>query len=181
MHKTKHDKDKEINQEEKMATVEKHPEKEQEEIAEDFHDKYLRALADYQNLSKQSLRDKEDFTKYANEQLLRDILPIYDNLRLVILHTKEQADNNSWFEGMKHVAKQFKDILSGYGVEEIDFPEDKFDYATMEAVDKEMVTDRSKDHKVIRVVKPGYVLHRKIIIAAKVIIGEFNEEKAETE
>ena len=104
---------------------------------DDCEDKYKRALADYQNLMKQTAREKEEFAKFANEMLLYELIPVYDNLKLSLSHIDEQASQNGWAEGIKHITKQFKDALENAGVSEIETAGQKFDHDTMEAVDKE--------------------------------------------
>lgn len=128
---------------------------------ESFESKYMRALADYQNLLKQTAKEKQDFVKYANEQLLMDLLPVYDNLKISLSHIDEAASQNGWAEGIKYVVKQFKDALLGIGVEEIETVGQKFDHHTMEAVEGE-------GEKVKKEIKPGYKLHGKLIVPAKV-------------
>jgi molecular chaperone GrpE len=130
--------------------------------AEDWEYKYKRALADYQNLLKRTEREKEEFTKFANERLLLEILPIYDNLKMAIKHSDEK-NHDQWLAGVKYVVKQFKDILISLGVEEIKVVGEKFDHNLMEAVD-------GRGEKVKKEVKPGYKLHGKVIVPAKVIL-----------
>jgi molecular chaperone GrpE (heat shock protein) len=125
--------------------------------------KYLRALADYQNLLKQSVRERQEFVKYANEQMLYDLIPVYDNLKISLSHIDEAASQNGWAEGIKYVVKQFKDVLQGIGVEEIETVGKDFDHHTMEALD-------GKGDKVAKEVKSGYKLNGKLIIPAKVIL-----------
>lgn len=146
---------------------------------ESFEHKYKRALADYQNLVKRSAEEKSDFLKYANEQFILEVLPVYENLKISVEH----SDNNTsdpWFEGVKYVLKQFKDILEGQGLEEIITVGKEFDINTMEAVEdkqsgenEEVNTDKDgvKDKEVvIKQVKAGYKLKGKVIIPAKVVV-----------
>lgn len=128
-----------------------------------FEDKYKRALADYQNLLKRTAQEKQDFVKYANEGLLHEIIPVYDNLKMSLAHADENADKNGWLEGVKHVIKQFREILKSLGVEEIETKGKKFNPELMEAVD-------GKGDKVKQEIKPGYKLHGKVVIPAKVIL-----------
>ena len=129
---------------------------------EDLEHKYKRALADYQNLLKQVVKEKSEFAKYANEQLLHEIIPVYDNLKMALDHSDEN-NHDQWLEGIKHVLNQFKNILESIGVEEIKTKDEKFDHNTMDAVD-------GKGKKVKKEVKPGYKLNGKVIIPAKVIL-----------
>ena len=134
------------------------------EKCEDLNNKYKRALADYQNLLKRTDTEKQEFIKYANERLLYEILPVYDNLKISLSHIDEEARGNGWAEGIKYVVKQFKDILNNLGVEEIKTSNEKFDHNTMEAVE-------GKGEKVKKEVKAGYKLSGKVIIPAKVIVN----------
>ncbi|MCK4554410.1 nucleotide exchange factor GrpE [Candidatus Parcubacteria bacterium] len=129
----------------------------------DYSEKYKRALADYQNLVKQTAKEKQEFAKFANEQLLYEILPVYDNLRLALKHAKETPNNVNIRDGVKYILKQFKDSLNNLGVEEIKTSGMKFDHNTMEAVE-------GKGDKVKQEVRPGYKLNGKVIVVAKVIL-----------
>ena len=131
---------------------------------ESFEDKYKRALADYQNLAKQTMQEKIEFVKFANEQFLHEILPVYDNLKLALKHANQTPNNANIKEGVKHVVKQFKGVLKDVGVEEIKTVGEKFDPRLMEAID-------GKGDKVKKEVRPGYKLNGKVIIPAKVVVG----------
>lgn len=131
---------------------------------EDFEAKYKRALADYQNLLKRSATEKEEFAKYANERIITEILPVYDNLRTSMKFTDQTAEDNGWATGIKYVIKQFKDVLDSFGIEEIDTKGKKFDPNTMEALE-------GTGEKVKEEVKPGYKLKGKLIMPAKVKVG----------
>ncbi len=133
------------------------------ESCDKLEHKYQRALADYQNLLKQTARERQEFVKFANEQLLYKILPVYDNLKMSLGHTDEKAEKNGWLEGIKHVIKQFKDVLQDMGVEEIKTVDKKFDHNTMEAIS-------GNGDRVKKEVKPGYKLNGKVIVPAKVIL-----------
>jgi len=131
---------------------------------ENFENKYLRALADYQNLLKRTAQEKVDFVKYANEDLIMSIIPVYDNLKMSLAHVDETVKKNGWLEGISHIIRQFKDVLESADVEEIKTIGEKFDHNTMEAVE-------GKGEKVVKEVRSGYKLNGKVIIAAKVIVN----------
>jgi molecular chaperone GrpE len=141
---------------------EKKPEKlSPEEQCREFENKYKRALADYQNLLKRTAEEKQAFAKYANEGMIRDILPVYDNLRISLDHIDDEAKNNGLAEGIKYVVKQFRDALLNNGVSEIEIKDKKFDPMEMEAIS-------GKGKKIKKIIKPGYKLNGKVIVAAKV-------------
>ena len=128
-----------------------------------YENKYLRALADYQNLLKQTTKDKEDFLKYALSGFLEDLLPIYDHLKMSLMGLKEDDHKNPWVEGVKHVLKQFSEVLKSRGVEEIKTIGEKFNHETMEAID-------GTGENVKKEVMSGYMLNGKVIRHAKVIV-----------
>lgn len=125
--------------------------------------KYLRALADYQNLIKQHANDKSDFVKFALTSFLEEILPVYDHLKMSIATLPEEEKNNSWVTGVTYVLKQFKDVLESHGIEEIKTVGHKFDHHSMEALE-------GQGEKVIKEIMAGYKLNGKLIRAAKVVV-----------
>jgi len=129
-----------------------------------FKDKYLRALADYQNLLKQTAKDREEFVKYALEDFLHNVLPIYDHLKMSMSGLSAEESNNAWATGVSHVLKQFKEVLAQHGIEEIKTVGAKFDHNTMEAIDGSGETVKQE-------LMPGYKLNGKVIRPAKVIVA----------
>ena len=148
--------------------------KKKDELVE-MEGKYKRALADYQNLLKRTATEKQEFMKYANERLLTEILPVYDNLKTSFKHIGDGAENNGWLEGIKYVIKQFGDILKNLGVEEIKTVGEKFDHHSMEAVEKKETDDKKKDGIVESEVMSGYRLGDKVIRAARVVVYEYKK------
>ncbi|KKQ61601.1 MAG: Protein GrpE [Parcubacteria group bacterium GW2011_GWE2_38_18] len=154
----------------------------EEELAErclEMENKYKRALADYQNLVKQTAQEKIETVRYANENLLYQILPVYDNLKISLNHINEDVEQSGWLVGVKHVIRQFKDVLAQLGVEEIDTSGKKFDHSTMEAIDKEITNDKKLNDIIAREVKSGYRLKDKVIAPAKVVVYEYKEKTEE--
>jgi len=135
----------------------------EEEVESNEH-KYLRALADYQNLVKQTAKDRLDFIKYALADFLQDILPVYDHLKMSVAGLSEEESKSPWAIGVRHVLKQFKDVLETRGIEEIKTAGEKFDHNSMEAIDGQGETVKQE-------IMPGYKLNGKVIRHAKVIVG----------
>lgn len=166
----KEEKNLDENEEENNIAEETEDEKfSSENLNEDYKEKYLRAIADYQNLIKQNAKEKTEFIKYAVEGFLEEILPVYDHLKLSIKNLNEEEEKSAWVEGVKHVLKQFKEILNSKGVEEIKTLGEKFDHNLMEAVEGE-------GDIVVKEVMSGYMLNKKVIRAARVVVGQ-KEEK----
>ncbi|MGI6374360.1 MAG: nucleotide exchange factor GrpE [Patescibacteria group bacterium] len=130
-----------------------------------WENKYLRALADYQNLVKQQVKEKESFIKYALEDFLQEILPVYDHLKMSVANLSEAEQRSPWVQGVNLVLKQFKEVLAVYGVTEIKTVGEKFDHDTMEAV--------AGTGDIVQVeVKPGYKLQDRVIRPAKVKVAD---------
>jgi molecular chaperone GrpE len=142
----------------------------------ELENKYKRALADYQNLLKRSADEKREFVRYANEGMILDFLPVYENLKLAVNHSKSDDENKSWLEGVKYVIKQFGDIMKEYGVEEIKTAGEKFDHNLMEALENEATDDQDLDGIVARELSPGYSMNEKVIKAARVVVYEVKNE-----
>jgi molecular chaperone GrpE len=135
-----------------------------EEKVDAWEDQYKRALADYQNLLKQTAKDREEFVKYAVGDFLQDILPVYDHLKLSVNGLSEEEGKSPWAIGVQHVLKQFKDILEARGIEEIKTVGEKFDHNLMEAVD-------GTGETVEKEIMPGYKLNGRVIKPARVIVN----------
>jgi molecular chaperone GrpE len=135
-----------------------------EEDSEDFEHKYKLAVADYQNLLKKTAAEKTDFAKYAISDLLEDIIPVYDHLKMSLASLPVEEEKSAWVQGVKYVLKQFKDTLEARGVEEIKTVGEKFDHNTMEALE-------GQGEIVAKEIMPGYKLNGRLIRAAKVVVS----------
>ncbi|MFA5163547.1 MAG: nucleotide exchange factor GrpE [Patescibacteria group bacterium] len=135
----------------------------EDDVKDSWENKYKRALADYHNLTKQTAKEKQEFVKYALDNFLQDILPVYDHLKMSLAGSNVKESENPWLEGVRHVAKQFKEVLAAYGVEEIKTVGEKFDHSQMEAM--EGAGDLVKQE-----LSSGYTLHGKVIRPAKVVV-----------
>ncbi len=134
-----------------------------EEDSDSWEYMHKRALADYQNLLKQTAKEKDEFVKYALSDFMYDILPVYDHLKMSLSGLNDEESKNAWVEGVKYVLKQFKEVLNSRGIEEIKTEGEKFDHNTMEAID-------GAGENIKQEIMPGYKLHGKVIRPAKVIV-----------
>jgi len=134
-----------------------------DEEIESWEHQYKRALADYQNLLKQNIKEREEFVKFAIADFLQDILPVYDHLKMSIKGLSDTEGKNAWALGVRYVLKQFKDVLENHGVTEIKTVGENFDHDLMEALD-------GSGEKVKQEIMPGYKLNGRVIRPAKVIV-----------
>lgn len=128
---------------------------------EEFKNKYLRALADYQNLEKRINEERFELMKMANKNLLIKILPFLDNLEKAEVFIKDQ--------GLKISKDHFLQILKETGLEEMDILNKEFDPISAEAVD---IVPGKEENKVVEVLRKGYKFEDKIIRVAQVKVSK---------
>lgn len=130
-----------------------------EKKTSDLENNWKRALADYKNLEKRILEDKEQLAFYIKKQTIESILPFLDNLEKIEEHIKDK--------GLELTLKDFKQTLDSMGVEEIKALGEKFDSNKMEAVE----VNKGEKDKVLKVLSKGYLLNGKLLRPARVIVG----------
>jgi len=137
-------------------------------------DEYLngwkRAQADYQNLVKETARDKAEFVKFANAGLILELLPIMDNFKVAFTQIPEAEQKSAWVTGFSHIKKQLFDFLTANGVEEIKTVGEKLDVSIHEAVEYEEKSEKAEG-EVIAERKGGYKLNGRVIQVAKVVVS----------
>jgi len=136
---------------------------------------WKRALADYQNLQKDTVKQLDDFRKYANEDMILQLLPLADYFTHAFDQVPEAEKNSSWLEGIKHIQNYFNKILQDNGVEEIKSLGEKFDPQLHEVAAEEESTE--EEGKIIKVTQVGFTLQGKVIKPAKVIIAKQGGEE----
>ena len=123
--------------------------------------RYQRLAADFENYKRRTRQELADRTQYANEELLRKLLPILDNLHRALDHAPEGVDRN-WFDGLRSVVRQFEDTLQAQGVSPIPAVGEKFDPAQHEAIAREE-TDEHEEGTIVEEMQPGYRLHERVL------------------
>jgi molecular chaperone GrpE len=137
--------------------------------SDDFRDRYLRSLADFENFRKRSEREKNDFQRYALAGMVRDLLPVLDNFDRGLEHAEE---GDEFHKGMALIYKQLFDVLQRHGLKPIGESGVRFDPNIHEGVVR--VEDASvPSHTVVEVLQKGYFLHDRLIRPAmvKVAVG----------
>jgi molecular chaperone GrpE len=123
--------------------------------------RYQRLAADFENYKRRTRQELADRTQYANEELLRKLLPILDNLHRALDHAPEGIDRN-WFDGLRTVVRQFEDTLQAQGVSPIAAVGEKFDPSKHEAIAREE-TDEHEEGTIVEEMQPGYRLHERVL------------------
>lgn len=142
-----------------------------EKLAE-MQDKYLRLSAEFDNYRKRTLREKMEMSKYAGEDLLKDILTFMDDFERAMKHIETSQNCNAIKEGIDLIYVKMSDFLKQHDVKEIDSLNSNFDVDLHDAVAKIPVEEEDKKGKVVEVILKGYYLKDKVLRHSKVVIGE---------
>ncbi len=132
----------------------------QQPVQDEFKDKYLRALADYQNLERQTQVWKESYATYATADLIKKLLEVLDDLEKTQEHTKDQ--------GLELVVSKLKNVLKSEGVVEIELEGKEFDPNIAEVISTEPGEDKNK---IVKVLQKGYLFKDKTLRPAKVVVS----------
>lgn len=138
-------------------------------------DKLLRLTAEFDNFRKRSAREKEEYRKFAVEQVIMDLLEVYDNFERAIGSAKQTDDISSVITGVEMVFKQFTGILEKEGLQKIECVGNEFDPYLHEAIMHVDHPDHD-ENTVVDVCKPGYCLHTKVIRPAMVTVSKKPEK-----
>lgn len=141
----------------------------QAELA-DTRDKLLRLQAEMENLRRRTRREIEDERKYANLPLIRDLLPVLDNVGRALDAAGKSKDVDTLISGMTLIAQNMQAALAKHGSTMIEAENQEFDPNFHEAI----LQQPSADHPpntVMMVTQPGYVLHDRVIRPSQVIVS----------
>jgi|YelNatPaOPRAMG01_1025707.scaffolds.fasta_scaffold78426_1 Molecular chaperone GrpE (heat shock protein) len=136
-----------------------------------YKDKWLRAEAELDNYKKRVHKERLEQLKYGYETLIRELLPVIDNLERAIEYSKKHSQKDSLYEGVELTLKLLKKVIEGFGVSEINSIGQVFDPNLHEGVGIEEGEDY-EDNVVIKEVEKGYLYKDRLIRPAKVIVGK---------
>ena len=157
------------NQEE---TQEKDPLEAANEQIEELKDKYLRAVAEFDNYKKRTLKEKTELILNGGEKTIVAILPILDDMERAAASAEKTDDIKALEEGWELIFKKLKKILESMGVKEIETKDADFNVDFHEAIAMVPGMGDDKKGKVIDCVQTGYTMNDKVIRHAKVAVGK---------
>ena len=135
-----------------------------------LQDRILRLAAEVENTRKRLEREKLDGISYANEALLRELLPVIDNLERAIEHGENETDFQGFAEGIRMTLKGLLGALAKYGCAPFDAVGKAFDPNFHEALMQEENTDYP-EKTVLRELQKGYTLRERLLRPASVIVS----------
>ena len=150
--------------------------------AKENYDRLLRVTAEFENYQKRMEREMNDFRKFANESLIKDILPIVDNLEraLEIPYGNNESAFNGMREGVQMTLKGLQESLEKFGVVSIDSLDNPFDPNFHQAVMQEE-SEGHPDNTVSKELQKGYVMRDRLLRPAMVVVSKKPDAKPDIE
>ena len=145
--------------------------RELEDKLSEAQERVLRTAADAENFKKRLQREKEEQTRYANESLMRELLPVIDNLERALEHSEAGADQGGLLEGLNMTLKGLLDTLTRFGCTPVEAAGKPFDPNFHEAVSQEESADH-EPNTVLRELQKGYMLKERLLRPAMVLVSK---------
>jgi molecular chaperone GrpE len=142
--------------------------------ASEHFDQWLRLRAEFENFKKRMQKEKGDLVKFGNENLLKALLPVLDNLTRAIEHGRNARENSPLLEGVEMTCKEFLNILDRFGVKPVPAVGEFFDPEKHEALSQEESDQEA--NQIIAAVQNGYFYHDRLLRPAKVIVSKGRPE-----
>ncbi len=149
---------------------------EKEKEAKENYERMLRVAADLENYKKRSLREKEEWRKFANEDLIRAILPFVDNLERAVNHAEKVEDANVLIEGVRLTLQQLHQTLNRFGVSPVESVGKPFDPTIHEAM-LVVETDQHEPNQVLEEFQKGYFLNDRLLRPATVSVAKLPKKE----
>jgi len=127
---------------------------------DELYDRLLRKLADFNNYRKRIEKEKEEFLQIANSNLIKELLPIMDNLERALSHFANKED--SFYVGIQQIYRQLKETLKKFGLVQIQAMGKQFDPSLHEAIAHEENND-IEENTILEEYQRGYLIHNKLL------------------
>lgn len=136
-----------------------------------FKEQWMRSAADFDNFRKRSRRELEDTRKAGREELLKDLLPVFDNLERAMTSAERATDIKPVSDGLKMVLRQFIDTIGRSGITKVPTIGQQFDPGLHEAI-QQVESDEHPPGTVVSEVQPGYLQGERLVRAAMVVVAK---------
>jgi molecular chaperone GrpE len=151
---------------------------EKEKERQELYDRLLRTMAEFDNYKKRVAKDKEDLTRYGNEKLVRELLPVIDNFERALEQAKNSPDQKALQEGVAMILRQLVTLLEKFGVKGFSSVGQPFDPNRHEAMTHQE-SAAHEENTVIAEFQKGYNLNDRLLRAAMVAVAKRPAEEAD--
>ena len=139
---------------------------------EEMKDKYVRLFAEFDNFKRRSAKERIDYMKTAGQDILRDLLPVLDDIERAEKSVTSATDVDAVKEGFQLIKEKLFKNLSAKGLKAMDSKGEPFNADFHEAVTEIPAPTEDLRGKVVDEIEKGYLLNEKIIRYAKVVVGK---------
>jgi molecular chaperone GrpE len=158
-----------------LAKLREHLEAKEKE-ANDYHDRYLRQVAELENFKRRINREKDEAIRFANETLVKDLLPVMDNLERAVAHAKGGGNGRPLVEGVEMVLRGLFDALAKHGVVQISAIGQPFDPEKHEAM-AQVESATYQPNTVVDEYHKGYLLRDRLLRPSAVSVAKTPESQ----
>jgi len=144
---------------------------------EDKQDRLLRALAETDNVRRRAQRDREDYVRYANESLLRDLIPVLDNFDRALAAARAAGQSGTVLSGIELIQRELQRVLEKAGVTRYSAVGERFDPTRHEAIARVVSAEAAPD-TVVNETAAGYLLNGRVLRPALVAVAAAPDEDA---
>ena len=139
--------------------------------ARETYDRLLRVSAEFENYKKRAAREMEDFRKFSNQSLIKEMLSVVDHLELAMISTNgHKSIDKGLLEGLAMTHKEILKVFEKFNVTPISATGQTFDPTYHEAVMQEE-TDEFAENTVINELQKGYLIHDRLLRPAMVVVA----------
>jgi molecular chaperone GrpE len=135
------------------------------------YDRFLRQVAELDNFKKRTARERDDAIRFANEAMIKDLLPVVDNLERAVAHAAGGGNGKPIVEGVEMVLKGLLDVLAKHGVTQISALGQSFDPSKHEAM-AQVESESHEPNAVIDELHKGYMLRDRLLRPALVSVAK---------
>jgi len=128
----------------------------------EYKDKYLRVLAEGENIRKRLEKERREYIDFANQDLINDLIQVLDNFERALSSETDDSRDDPYRQGIEMIYKQFKEVLRKQGLEEVKALGEKFNPFLHEAVEQE-ITSEHPDEVILRELLKGYTLKGRLL------------------
>jgi molecular chaperone GrpE len=159
-----------LNQPDELAKLRQYLKVKEEEAKENY-ERYLRQVAELENFKKRTNREREEAIRFANETLVKDLLPIVDNLERAVVHSKDGANGKTLVEGIEMVLRGLFDVLAKHGVVQVSAVGQPFDPEKHEAM-AQVEVETHKPNTIVDEYHKGYMFRDRLLRPALVSVAK---------
>jgi molecular chaperone GrpE len=134
-------------------------------------EQWMRSAADFDNFRKRTRRELEDARKGGREELLKELLPVFDNLERAIQSSQRAQDVKAVADGLLMILRQFADTLGRVGITKVETVGQQFDPSVHEAI-QQIESDDHPAGTIVAEVQPGYTQGDRLVRAAMVVVAK---------